>query len=173
METKTEPLTLTVNGKYKALDPDKGSFYFIARARKMDEVLPNKEILDAWPYAFNFEKDEYGSEYGFNEYGAKVRIVKCLTPEEISEAKKEFVKDYPHIYAIGACVDIDEIGPPYVPRDIKSAALKKMGKKAEDKFHDWFGIQTCHVKGPYPWDVEAVLHRMKTGKLTGTQLLWD
>jgi len=25
----------------------------------------------------------------------------------------------------------------------------------------------------YPWDVEPVLERMMSGKLTGTQLYWD
>lgn len=41
------------------------------------------------------------------------------------------------------------------------------------QFHEYFGVQTCCEKGPYPWDVEAVLERMMSGRLTGTQLIMD
>jgi hypothetical protein len=51
-------------------------------------------------------------------------------------------------------------------------ALKNSGID-RDKFSEYFGMQTCHEGGLYPWDVEPVLERMMSGKLTGTQLYWD
>jgi hypothetical protein len=42
-----------------------------------------------------------------------------------------------------------------------------------EEYSELYGIQTQYVDGPYPWDVEEVLERMMSGKLTGTQLLWD
>lgn len=46
-----------------------------------------------------------------------------------------------------------------------------------DVFDELFGVQTCPVIDDkpafYPWDVEAVLERMITGKLTGSQKYWD
>ena len=45
------------------------------------------------------------------------------------------------------------------------------------EFNELFGVQTCPLingqHGLYPWDVEAVLERMISGKLTGTQAFWD
>lgn len=41
------------------------------------------------------------------------------------------------------------------------------------KFNKLFGIQTCFVEGPDAHDVEAVLERMASGKLVGSQLHWD
>ena len=52
------------------------------------------------------------------------------------------------------------------------AKVKEAGLDRE-KFGDLFGIQTCYARGPYPWDVEAVLERMMSGQLTGTQKYWD
>ena len=42
-----------------------------------------------------------------------------------------------------------------------------------DAFADLFGYQTCLMEGPYAWDVEAVLERMASGRLTGTQAFPD
>jgi hypothetical protein len=42
-----------------------------------------------------------------------------------------------------------------------------------EKYSELYGIQTQYVDGPYPWDVEAVLERMMSGRLVGTQLLMD
>lgn len=53
------------------------------------------------------------------------------------------------------------------------------GMSLEDRrqFNKLFGIQTCPgvEAGPavYPWDAEAVLERMNTKRLIGSQLLWD
>lgn len=61
------------------------------------------------------------------------------------------------------------------------AALSKAGLKRE-QFSQLFGDgQTCpaiackggYIPAMYPYDVEAVLERMLSGKLTGTQLFWD
>ena len=59
----------------------------------------------------------------------------------------------------------------YVPRCELHAALRKAG--IAEQFSEMFGIQTCTMHGPYPWDCEAVLERIASGNLTGTQLCWD
>jgi len=41
------------------------------------------------------------------------------------------------------------------------------------RFGEMFGIQTMFAGGPYAWDVEAVLERMFSGHLTGSQRYWD
>jgi len=53
----------------------------------------------------------------------------------------------------------------------------KLTKPERQQFNRLFGIQTCPVveegSAVYAWDAEAVMVRMKTGKLVGTQLLRD
>jgi hypothetical protein len=65
---------------------------------------------------------------------------------------------------------------PHVKPDELRAALAKVGL-SESTFNEYFGAQTmllCEGVGcPYPYDVEAVLEKMMSGKRTGTQLLWD
>jgi len=60
----------------------------------------------------------------------------------------------------------------HIEFDALDKALKNSGID-RDKFSEYFGMQTCYEKGLYPWDVEPVLERMMSGKLTGTQLYWD
>ncbi len=60
----------------------------------------------------------------------------------------------------------------HIEFDVLDKALKNNGID-RDKFSEYFGMQTCHEGGLYPWDVESVLERMMSGKLTGTQLYWD
>ena len=64
----------------------------------------------------------------------------------------------------------------HVKSDELKAALQRAGL-SESTFNTIFGAQTmllCEGKGcPYPYDVEAVLERMLSGKQTGTQLIWD
>lgn len=60
----------------------------------------------------------------------------------------------------------------YVSWTELDAAMLKKGMDRE-LFSKLFGCQTACDKGPYPYDVEAVLERMMSGKLTGTQLHWD
>lgn len=78
---------------------------------------------------------------------------------------------------------LDELGIPvygdgvaYVKVDELEAALTEHGMSVE-KFNEMFGVQTCPlIDGKcalYPWDTEAVLERMLSGRLTGTQLWWD
>ena len=42
-----------------------------------------------------------------------------------------------------------------------------------DEFNELFGVQTMCVEGPYARDVEAVLERMVSGKLQGSQKEFD
>ena len=55
--------------------------------------------------------------------------------------------------------------------------MKALTKNEREKFHKYFGAQTCPLVDAgtaiYPWDAEAVLERMFSGKLTGSQLIWD
>ena len=60
-----------------------------------------------------------------------------------------------------------------VLKESLKAYLMCLGPLNAEKFHDYFGVQTVDAKGPYAWDVEAVLERMKSGKLILTQLDWD
>ena len=62
-------------------------------------------------------------------------------------------------------------GIEYVTLADLSKALKTKGRRS--KFHKLFGVQTCPESGLYPWDVEAVLERMASGRLQGSQKFWD
>ncbi len=74
---------------------------------------------------------------------------------------------YPRIKKLGLTVHAEPI--PHVKRE----DLKKAIEPFAETFHEFFGCQTCFIEGPYPWDVEAVLERIASSKLTGTQLVWD
>ncbi len=74
---------------------------------------------------------------------------------------------YPRIEALGLTVVEKPVA--HVRREELNAAL---GDRRE-QFGKLFGIQTCLMEGPYAWDVESVLERMETGKLTGSQKDWD
>ena len=86
--------------------------------------------------------------------------------------------EYPRIRQLGIVVYETPIA--HVLRDDLYQALGSIANKA--RFSDLFGIQTCpligsqetgYKRGLYPWDVEAVLERMASGRLTGSQLIWD
>jgi len=83
--------------------------------------------------------------------------------------KKE---EYPRINQLGLTIHESDNSYPGVNNAELNAALKKHGLDP-DLFSEFFGVQTCGANGLYPWDVESVLTRMMTGRLTGTQLLWD
>lgn len=86
---------------------------------------------------------------------------------------KKTTKDlYPRLTQLGIEINESDAGPPGVNNDSLNAALIRNNLSIET-FSELFGCQTCSVNGAYPWDVEAVLERMMSGKLTGTQLLWD
>ena len=93
--------------------------------------------------------------------------------------KKEIKKLYPRIYQLGINVYTDQIY--HVINEDLEPALDKAGLSRE-KFSEYFGCQTCplikvekgkYYSGLYPWDVEAVIERMISKKMTGTQLMWD
>lgn len=74
---------------------------------------------------------------------------------------------YPRIKEFGLTVHPDPV--PHVKHEELDKALGDRRKE----FGKLFGIQTCLAEGPYASDVEAVLERMATGRLTGTQLFMD
>lgn len=79
---------------------------------------------------------------------------------------------YPRLYELGVKVHTKPIA------HIKGNELKsKLSKPQIKLFNTYFGVQTCPVVdgvgAMYPWDVEAVLHRMFKNELIGSQLLWD
>lgn len=77
---------------------------------------------------------------------------------------------YPRIEQFGLIISTDKPGPPGIHY---SEFLIKIPDEKKTLFSDLYGCQTCGENGAYPWDVEAVLERMESGKLTGTQLHWD
>lgn len=81
--------------------------------------------------------------------------------------------DYPQITKLKIPIR-ENGGTPYIFGNDLDKVLTAVQRK---QFNAFFGIQTCMVvdgkTGLYPWDVEAVLARMFTGKLQGTQLFWD
>lgn len=75
---------------------------------------------------------------------------------------KKKAKDYPRITALGIAVQTDPIA------HIRSSDLHEgltRGGIDQTRFSELYGIQTRYIDGPYPWDVEAVLERMASGKL--------
>lgn len=79
------------------------------------------------------------------------------------------MKKYPRAEQFGLTIDRTHPGI----AGIHSEELReKLGDRIEE-FSELFGIQTCGENGLYVYDVEAVLERMESGKLTGTQLYWD
>jgi hypothetical protein len=79
---------------------------------------------------------------------------------------------YPRLTQLGIPIREDNDGPPGINGIQLDLALKQAGLSIET-FSKLFGCQTCGSNGMYPHDVESVLERMMSGKLTGTQLNWD
>jgi hypothetical protein len=80
------------------------------------------------------------------------------------------MSEYPRCKQIG--VSVIEHPIHHVNRQELNECLVKAGLNPET-YSELYGVQTQILEGPYAWDVEAVLERMMSGKLTGTQLLWD
>jgi hypothetical protein len=86
------------------------------------------------------------------------------------------MNDYPRLKQLGVPVH-DEAPIEYVlVADINSALAHH--NIDQHTFEEMFGVQTAPViegkgRALYPWDTEAVLERMISGRLTGTQLFWD
>ena len=81
--------------------------------------------------------------------------------------KKE---EYPRLKQLG--IKVYEERPSYVKWSEVDEALDKHSIDL-GAFSIYYGIQSQGPNGPYPDDVEACLERMLSGRLTGTQLLWD
>ena len=80
---------------------------------------------------------------------------------------------YPRIAELGIRITpASDQDPPGISGEEVNGALIRAGLSVET-FGRLFGVQTCGPNGLYPWDVEAVLERMMSGKKTGTQLVWD
>jgi hypothetical protein len=80
------------------------------------------------------------------------------------------MSEYPRCEQIGVTIIQEPVA--HIKRANLHECLLNDGLDLE-QYSELYGVQTQYVDGPYPWDVEAVLERMMSGKLTGTQLLWD
>jgi hypothetical protein len=88
--------------------------------------------------------------------------------------RKKKKSEYPRLEELGVVVHRRDDVPSHVLwSDVRVAVTGKWGEAGLAKFGKLFGVQTCLAEGPYPWDVEAVLERMSSGRLTGTQAYWD
>ena len=90
-------------------------------------------------------------------------------------SQKDFIKDYPRLVALTVSIRVKGV----LHVNVNELAAK-LGPEKAQIFNNIFGIgQTCPIiegeayNALYPWDVEAVLERMESGRLTGTQLFWD
>lgn len=80
---------------------------------------------------------------------------------------------YPRCIEHGLRIVRDRDGS-YVPETSLRAMLVARGPHFAARFEKLFGIgHTQAMEGPYPWDVEAVLERMASGRLIGSQAVWD
>lgn len=77
---------------------------------------------------------------------------------------------YPRCEQIGVTIVNEPVA--HIKRANLHDCLLNHGLDLEE-YSELYGVQTQSEYGPYPWDVEAVLERMMSGKLTGTQLLMD
>lgn len=78
-------------------------------------------------------------------------------------------EQFPRLHELGVSVFLHSAGIWYVERD-------RLKEKLGDRWGAYcglFGIQTQFAEGPYAHDAEAVLERIATGKLQGSQLHWD
>jgi len=80
------------------------------------------------------------------------------------------MKEYKRCREIGVTIIQEPMN--HVNRNNLHECLMKAGMSPE-LYSKLYGVQTQYIGGPYAWDVEAVLERMMSGKLTGTQLLMD
>lgn len=95
-------------------------------------------------------------------------------PDNVKRSEEMNTQEhYPWIKRLGVKLnEADEDSP--VGVDMKSLVEALEANNLDvNVFNALFGCQTCGMNGPYPWDVEAVLHRMMTGEKTVTQLCWD
>lgn len=79
--------------------------------------------------------------------------------------------EYFYLKKLGIKINYDS-QIPYIEWEDLDFALKK-NKVSQKLFNQYFGVQTCDIKGPYFYDVEAVLVRIFENELTGSQLFFD
>ena len=90
-------------------------------------------------------------------------------PKPAAKTRAMDPKNYPRIRELGLVV-VDDGGVPVVPwHELK----RVLSKEKLDEFGRFFGVQTCSPLGLYAWDVSAVLERMRSGRVVGTQACWD
>lgn len=84
---------------------------------------------------------------------------------------KDLYDKYPYIKKLGLtiCTDCPDSIPGIKFEDLKN----KLTKAQIELFDKYFGFQTFGSNGLYIYDVNSVLERMFSGKLTGTQLFFD
>jgi len=84
---------------------------------------------------------------------------------------EEEMEHYPCLKELGiemidGAVGFDDVNIALADKDLSS-----------ELFDELFGVQICPIMDGelcmYAWDCEAVLEVMLSGKLTGTQLMWD
>ena len=97
---------------------------------------------------------------------------KSKTPEK-AKKPSPLPEPYPRCKALGLKVCYLEDGWPFVPHVYIEKLHTDKGAKFSAKFNELYGMQTAAAEGLYPYDVESVLERMESGRLTGSQAFWD
>jgi hypothetical protein len=97
------------------------------------------------------------------------------TKKKLAKSKKclPSPERYPRCKAFGLQVRYRDKGWAYITHEDIAKMFTEKGDSFSTKFNTMFGVQTCAVEGLYPHDVEAVLERMVSGRITGTQAFWD
>lgn len=80
-------------------------------------------------------------------------------------------EQYPYIKKLG--LTIITRCPNSIPGIDGRELHRKLTKEQSKLFFEYFGCQTMGENGMYIYNVEAVLERIFSGKLTGTQFFWD
>jgi len=91
-----------------------------------------------------------------------------MTQENKMKTKKE---QYPRIKQLG--LTIITKNPSAIPGIDFKELKEKLTPKQLEQFGKFYGCQTCGENGGYAYDIEAVLERMFSKRLTGTQLFMD
>lgn len=78
---------------------------------------------------------------------------------------------YPRIKQLGLTIITTESRA--IPGIDFKELKEKLTKQQLELFGEYFGCQTCGVNGMYAYDCEAVLERIFSKRLIGTQLFFD
>jgi hypothetical protein len=104
---------------------------------------------------------------------ATKKITQKANPPKKSKKSLRLSERYPRCKASGLKVRDTEDRMPYITKADINAVFADKGSEFSIKFNKLFGVQTAPIGGFYAHDVEAVLERMESGRLTGTQAFWD